>query len=67
VRELGTWFVELRDLNSDPLDANSWRRGRSRSLGQVGGPIAAPRSRSQSVALLYSSAVQPSAWPAGLQ
>src|SRR5689334_20003522 len=28
--------VELRGFETrDPLDANSWRRGRSRSLGQV--------------------------------
>ena len=39
-----------------PLDANSWQRGRSRSLGQVAVRVTACRRCSQSAALLYLSA-----------
>jgi hypothetical protein len=41
-----------------PFDANSWHRGRSRSLVQVSGAAAVRWSRSKSVALLYLRAVR---------
>jgi len=50
------------DLNPDPLDANSRRRGRWWSLGQVTSSVGACRRRSRPPALLYFCAVLRSAW-----
>jgi hypothetical protein len=42
----------------EPLDANSRRQGRSRSLGQVTCPVAAYQGRPRPVTLLYLRAVR---------
>jgi hypothetical protein len=47
-----------------PLDANSWHRGRSRSLAQVNDRPQSDGARSESVALLFSRTVRASS-PAG--
>src|ERR1039457_7325266 len=52
-----TVIMGVSQLELAPLDANSWQRGRSRSLGQVAARVAVCRRRPRSTALLYLSAV----------
>src|SRR5215469_12025952 len=75
--QLGRGFTTVCDSPSgarpptaarlEPLDANSWREGRSRSLGQVAAWMAVCRRRSRSAALLYLSAVRRSLRSSGSQ